>query len=265
MIFYLGAQHAYWLWQCSFPLFISRRSLLRIKRPKKARMRWALDSGGFSELSLHGAWQTSASQYIDEVYRYSAEIGNLDWAASQDWMCEPHMLEKTGLSIEEHQRRTVASYLELVDAAPALPWVPVLQGWEMDDYLSCLLLYQQCGVDLASLPVVGLGSVCRRQRTPEAWKIVTTLAAEGINIHLFGFKKTGLYKVHDKVVSADSMAWSYAARRSPPLPGCTHVNCSSCPKYAQIWRSELLQRIFDLELEAHLTKPPTQTDLWSDS
>jgi hypothetical protein len=28
-----------------------------------------------------------------------------------DWMCEPFMLAKTGLSVREHQQRTVTNYL----------------------------------------------------------------------------------------------------------------------------------------------------------
>jgi hypothetical protein len=37
------------------------------------------------------------------------------------------------------------------------------------------------------------------------------------------------------------MAWSIAARRRPPLPGCTrHKNCANCSRYALTWRRELL-------------------------
>lgn len=40
--------------------------------------------------------------------------------------------------------------------------------------------YAQAGVELASLPLVGLGSVCRRQATSEIGNIASTLAAAGI-------------------------------------------------------------------------------------
>jgi hypothetical protein len=53
------------------------------------------------------------------VRRYRDEIGCLDWAAPQDWMCEPFILAKTGLSVREY-RRTVASYLRLTELAPDL-------------------------------------------------------------------------------------------------------------------------------------------------
>lgn len=71
------------------------------------------------------------------MMRYRDGIGRLDWAAPQDWMCEPHMLQKTGMSIAEHQSRTTLSVLELrrMLDGEGVPIVPVLQGWRLDDYL----------------------------------------------------------------------------------------------------------------------------------
>jgi hypothetical protein len=45
------------------------------------------------------------------------------------------MIERTGLSVSEHQHRTVASCLHLRELAPTLPFIPVLQGWHLADYL----------------------------------------------------------------------------------------------------------------------------------
>ena len=44
----------------------------------------------------------------------------LEWAAPMDWMCEPAMLARTGLTVEDHQRRTVANFLELRERGPEL-------------------------------------------------------------------------------------------------------------------------------------------------
>lgn len=97
------------------------------------------------------------------------------------------------------------------------------------------------GVDLASLPTVGLGSVCRRQSSSEIAAIVTALAGRGIQLHGFGVKITGLRRYGHLLTSFDSMAWSYAARRSPALPGCqTHRNCANCLHYAARWRHRVL-------------------------
>jgi len=242
MIFYTGAHHADWLATAGVPLFVSRRTLVKVRRLPRAVAPWALDSGGFTELEKHGAWTLSPRAYVAEVRRYAAEIGGLAWAAPQDWMCEPVMLKRTGLTVEEHQARTVANYLELRSLAPELPVIPVLQGWTHGDYIDCWEAYARAGVDLQSLPLVGIGTICRRQHTLRSNMIIRDLAAEGIRLHGFGFKVTGLRACSDALVSADSMAWSYQARKNPPLweHRGLHRSCANCWAYAAEWRSELL-------------------------
>lgn len=248
-MFYLGTHIPSWLGRTTVPLFVSRRTLFPRKTFPRATGRWALDSGGFSELSLYGAWSIDAKTYVEDVRRFSSEIGSMDWAAPMDWMCEPWVLEKTGLSIEEHQRRTIRSVVELRDLAPEIPWVPVLQGWTRDDYLRCGDAYARAGIDLTREPLVGLGTVCRRQGTKDAEQIVHELAVEcGVKIHGFGVKTTGLRKFAHKLSSADSLAWSFGARRlqRPALPECeggTHKNCANCMPYALHWRDGLLKKV----------------------
>jgi hypothetical protein len=41
------------------------------------------------------------------------------------------------------------------------------------------------------------------------------------------------------IESADSMAWSFEARRERPFPGHTHKNCANCLDYALAWADEL--------------------------
>jgi hypothetical protein len=53
---------------------------------------WALDSGGFSELTRHGQWTIPAREYVAKVAGYDQVIGGLGWAATQDWMCEPQVI-----------------------------------------------------------------------------------------------------------------------------------------------------------------------------
>lgn len=257
MIFYLGTHQPHWLGRLDVPLFVSRRALQRVKALPRARAPWALDSGGFSELSLHGEWRLSAADYVALVRRYADEIGQLAFAAPRDWMCEPDMLKRTGLSIREHQRRTVADYLELRSIAPELPFIPVLQGWQRGDYLDHAKAYARAGVDLASLPLVGVGTICRRQHTAAAAHLLTWLASDGLKLHGFGLKRQGLAACGDALASADSMAWSYHARREPPLPECrgTHKNCANCARFALEWREETLagidrERQLSLPLEA---------------
>ena len=168
----------------------------------------------------------------------------MDFAAIQDWMCEREVLDRTGKSIAEHQILTTRSFLELRDLEPGVPWLPVLQGWEPDHYLSHLDRYDRAGVDLTREPAVGVGSVCRRQDAADAETVMRVLYRLGIKTHGFGFKQGGLLNVGRYMASADSMAWSYAARFRPVrLPECEHPypTCEYCDRWALVWRQRLLR------------------------
>lgn len=287
-MFYLGTHQPHWLAdpRCEgVPLFVSRRTLARYKRLPDAVTSFALDSGGFTELQLHGRWQSTAAEYAAVVRELAAHFGSrLRWVAPQDWMCEPIVLHGgkaggvifagTGLTIEEHQRRTVANFVELRALLGDLV-IPVLQGWKVSDYWRCEEMYSDAGVDLAACETVGVGSVCRRQAMGEAETIMRTIGGGKLRLHGFGFKKAGVERAHDAMVSADSTAWSVRGRRSPPLPGHDrpgpgrprgHKNCANCVDYALGWRSELLaglrrgQAQGRLHFESHSGKEsPTPT------
>ena len=208
-----------------------------------ARGPWALDSGGFTELSMFGEWRTSLTEYVEDVYRCRDEIGHLEWAAPQDWMCEPHIIEKTGQSVAAHQHHTTQNYLDLRAAAPDLPFVPVLQGWTYADYVAHAELYASAGVDLPSLWLVGIGSVCRRQQTQGGREVIQHFARRSVRLHAFGLKLNGLRECAWMLSSSDSLAWSYRARRAgtPMLASCTHRACSNCMPYALKWREQVLR------------------------
>lgn len=250
-MFYLGTHHPAWLAQTDVPLFVSHRTIGKLHSPPRSLGPWALDSGGFSELSLYGEWRTPPSEYVATVRRLRDEVGNLQWAAIQDWMCEAEILARTGLTILEHQTRTVANLLELRSLAPDLPWTPVIQGWTEGQYLDHVDMYAAAGVDLFAEPLVGIGSVCRRQATLRAEMIVRGLATDGLRLHGFGFKVRGLEQVGGALVSADSLAWSVGGRYRAPIPGHDkpgpgrprgHKKCQNCIEYALEWRTELVER-----------------------
>lgn len=247
MRFYLGTHQVDWLDKAQVPLFVSQRRLHTRKSLPRAAGPWALDSGGFSELSLFGCWVTKPKAYVCDVRRYIDEIGQMDWAAIQDWMCEPVMLAKTGLTVREHQRRTVASLQMLRDLAPELPWVPVIQGWVLDDYFHHVNMYHAAGVDLWDESLAGVGSVCRRQATPEAAEIFSELHGLGLTLHGFGVKLGGIRATHSSLASADSMAWSLSARQRRATERCspqrTHVHCGNCLTYAKAWYEQICARL----------------------
>jgi hypothetical protein len=207
-----------------------------VRRLPRARARWALDSGGFTELGLHGGYATSVREYARAVQRYQSEIGELAFASIQDWMCEPAMLQRTGESVAAHQWRTITSYCELMSAAPSVPWLPVLQGWAWGDHMEHLEMYARLGIDLRKAPLVGVGSVCRRQHATRVALLLSWLASDGLRLHAFGVKKQGLRAAASSLASADSMAWSYHERREKS----GDANSLSA---ALAWRAELVASI----------------------
>jgi hypothetical protein len=120
----------HWLWDdaASFPPFVTLRTLARYKTPRRSTHGWALDSGGFSEVSRFREWLTSPGEYVAAVARHDTEIGNLHWAAPRDWMCEREVIHGGGagrfpgtyLSVAEHQVRTVTNFLH---AMRAVAWL----------------------------------------------------------------------------------------------------------------------------------------------
>lgn len=257
---YIGGHHASWLSRpdIDFPLCVSYRTLAPIVTPRPATSRWMLDSGAYTELKDHGQWTVTPLRYVQEAARLDSAIGSLDWAAAQDWMCEPWVIEGgwhdghhyagTHLSVLEHQKRTVANYLECTRwwpefSAAECPFMPTIQGWQAQEYEQCVRMYEDAGIDLSSYPIVGLGSICRRQGTAEITYLAEMLTPR-FAIHGFGVKTRGLL-ASNRFTSADSMAWSYDAYRSAPLPGHQHQTCSNCPEYARLWREALLARLVE--------------------
>jgi hypothetical protein len=278
--FYLGTHRPNWLWDGSmpFPLMASDRTLREVVNLRPATApEWSLDSGGFTELSSYGRWTVSPREYVERVARYDREIGGLAWAAPQDWMCEPAIISGgrvsatvtapgTGLSVAGHQQRTVANYLELTAlwgqySDTESPFIPVLQGYKAADYEACHALYGAAGVDLGAVPLVGVGSVCRRQAETEIRDIVSVVAAMPLVSHWFGMKLTGIRLAGVRTgeiwengeltengpASLDSLAWSYEARRSARLSACTHraQKCSGCRVWATAWRDKAIKALRD--------------------
>ncbi|MFD7661268.1 hypothetical protein [Streptomyces sp. NPDC059788] len=267
-----------WLWDARLralfggvTFFVSRVRLAQRKSPvPQALHPYCIDSGGFTELQRRGRWTLTAEQYVAEIRRYLDGLGPdlCRWVAPQDWMCEDIVIrggagargavfhgtrqarglqpdeaeEDLTMAVRIHQRLTVKNYLELTAMAPEVPFIAVLQGNTLADYQACDEMYAAAGIDLSQLPVVGLGSVCRRQATSEIREIVEHFAGKGYRLHGFGVKTLGLAQYAGDLTSADSMAWSEDARRSAPLPGheTRHINCANCPDWAIRWHQRIV-------------------------
>lgn len=182
-----------------------------------------VDSGAFTELFIHGRYRHGVEQYAAELHRlYTSGVVKIAAAVAQDYMCEAFILAKTGLTIDDHQRLTVERYDALVAELKRLfggeiPFhvMPVLQGFAPQDYANHVRMY---GDRLTPGMWVGVGSVCKRQGDPRSIiAVLQAIAADrpDLLLHGFGVKKTSLLNagVRMMLATADSMAWSFAARK----------------------------------------------------
>lgn len=196
----------------------------RVSRFVEPAVGWMMDSGAFTELNNHGRYRTSAAVYAAEAARWVSR--KLLCIVAQDYMCEPFVLKITGLTVIEHQRLTIQRYDELSEAWEAErvkagspdywpPIMPVLQGWTVDDYLRHVEMY---GDRLKPGMWVGVGSVCKRQGNVAITEtILCAIKAlrPDLLLHGFGVKLTALRSriVRAVLSTADSMAWSFSARK----------------------------------------------------
>lgn len=212
---------------------------------------WTLDSRGFNEISEHGRWTISADEYATDVRRYADEIGHLQWVAPQDWPAAAHLLARTGLSEEEHQRRTCASVVELRALLPDQHVIPVVTGRDVAGYLRHKRMYlAEFGIDLDREELVGVGALVKR-RPKEAAEIVRLLHESGMHrLHGFGVKTVMLDLVGHLFASVDSAGWSAEARRRAGK--CPHGIVEwerNCPRAARVWCDE--QRARAVAAAAH--------------
>lgn len=210
MLFYVGIHHPHHARNFD-RAFISMNPLRR-RRSCLSANRFIVDSGAFTEITKFGGYRHEPDEYAAEVNRVRQWQG-FECAVTQDYMCEPFVLEKTGLSVRDHQRLTIERYRRIQSLTPAYV-MPVLQGYKASEYLDHI---EQYGDLLRAGMRVGVGSVCKRNASISQIEDVLLAiheAAPGLLLHGFGVKTTALssQRVWECLYSADSMAWSFAAR-----------------------------------------------------
>lgn len=175
---------------------------------------WIMDSGAFTEISTHGHYRTPVKDYADQIRRWKS-CGNILAAVTQDYMCEAHILAKTGLTVADHQRLTIERYDALLAEDTGVYILPALQGWIPHEYVDHI---RQYGDRLQHGAWVGVGGVCKRQGNVNS--IAAVLLAihkerPDLRLHGFGVKTTALQSglIQELLYTADSMAWSFAARK----------------------------------------------------
>jgi hypothetical protein len=211
MKFYVGTHmvnHASHLNRCMISInrLITRKSDFKVNH-------WIMDSAAFTRISTHGE-HYPVEFYAGQVERWN-KCGMLDAAVSQDYMCEPFILAKTGKTVLEHQALTIERYLALKPLIQTAYLMPVLQGFKPEEYAFHARQYKNI---LNYNQWVGVGSVCKRNS--DIGSIRSVLYAikterEDLRLHGFGLKQTALSDgfIRQNLYSADSMAWSLSARK----------------------------------------------------
>lgn len=262
--YYLGVPEPSWLGRCDgVPKFVSAARFDRYvtggdRWPVRSASTYAIDSGAY--IALTGSnktvpWFDDPDVYGGKILRFIDNTGYPpEFAAIQDFPCEPPAQRATGLTVRDHQDLTTDSYVWMVREFPMVPWIPVLQGEKPGDHVDHANMYADRGIDLASCHRVGVGSICRLTELDgllERINQLEDLAAQGLKLHGFGLKTDALPLIGHVLASADSMAWSahvrHNARRNPiRLPDCTHVgDCRNCYRYAVHWYERVLARLTD--------------------
>lgn len=211
---------------------------------------WIMDSGAFTTIFKHGGYPQPVSEYAAQIRRWK-DNGKLLAAVSQDYMCEKDMLTRVAMCdgslkaptlndlgldedqyemevkaflpgpewlaerIKLHQRLTIERYDALIAEDTGVYIMPVLQGYSPAEYRSHI---RQYGDRLKPGMWVGVGSVCKRNSNIMAiWMVLDAIKSDrpDLLLHGFGLKKTSLQEtiIRDLLHTADSMAWSFAARK----------------------------------------------------
>lgn len=182
-----------------------------------------LDSQAFRILELHGEHLLSPTEYARAARRVAQLCGRVV-VVTQDYMCEEYIFQKryehtdVRFTVTDHQRLTINRYDALYFHAGrlGLTVMPVLQGYTPAEYVDHI---RQYGRRLRAGAWVGVGSVCKRNSDPVAIRAVLLAIKRerpDLRLHGFGVKITALASptVRQMLYSADSMAWSYNARRN---------------------------------------------------
>ena len=176
---------------------------LRVSKPYAGR--YVLDSGGYTAMDeFGGEFPWTVSEYHEWARKMYAEHP-FEWVAVMDLACEPAFDDE--ISVAERIDRTVENTVALLDHDPSYPVLPVLQGREINQWLTCYDKLRDYGIDP---DYAGIGTLCRQTSGNRIKEIVRAIRAR-TNIdafHGFGVKSTA-FKAGARFETADSQAWSW--------------------------------------------------------
>lgn len=181
----------------------------------------------YQALEVKGTSRDSAAamQLRDHLEYVLSENGGIPWW-EYEYVDTDDLWTQKG--VRDHQEQTVSRYAEihyeLRRIGCRVYLMPVLQGYEVEEYLECIRMYESAGF-LPPGAYVGVGSVCKRNAnvdTVEGLLGAIALARPDLRLHGFGLKVTALKSefVRQALASSDSMAWSLSARKQGRNQNC---------------------------------------------
>lgn len=171
---------------------------------KRFGLTW-LDSGGYTLLNKYGDYPFSVINYANLVAKLRP-----NYYATMDYPCEPEISRNLGLmSNRDRIQATVKNAITLADWQSQIPgqMVPVIQGYELEEYLYCLDLYDKAGLISDYMAV---GSMCRRISDEQLGELIPGIyyAAQKLGcykLHFFGLKLSQSLELYtDMIYSRDS-------------------------------------------------------------
>jgi hypothetical protein len=146
------------------------------------------------------------------------------------------MLERTDLTVTDHQRLTIERYDRIRAAVSSrIHILPVLQGYQSAEYVAHVNAY---GDRLTPNLWGGVGSVCKRNEQPDAIEaVLRALKGERPDLRLpgVGVKLTAPGNAYGRehLGSSDRMAWSFGARKARRDPNSWEEAMAYCNKVAE--------------------------------
>jgi hypothetical protein len=174
-----------------------------------------LDSGGFSLARENSEYPFSRTDYARVADRCQADL-----VATRDLPCEPQVDRTAHATNRDRIAWSVTEATTQFRERPDLPWVPVIQGYVVGEYLECVDLLESAKL---VRPFMAIGSLCARRRVDRAWSVIQAVRRRLPDVRLHGFG-IDLRFVRDRRIraalwSADTAAWKFIhddpARRFP--------------------------------------------------
>jgi len=162
------------------------------------------DSGAFQLFGRYSDFPFTPEQYLEFINSLSP-----DFFATMDYPCEPFIREKIHSSVKDCIDKTIENTAKIIDIPSCSSFVPVLQGWNEDDYVQCIEDFKSRGL---LTDYMAVGTLCRRGDNKKILSILRTIKRnlpQGCKLHGFGVK-ISLLKIaetYNLLESCDSAAW----------------------------------------------------------